>query len=121
MVPPFSFQTFLNVINVLEMRHFLLRRLVGGLAAPAAVTAASAGASVFSFKEDTSKLDKIRQSAKTTKLETSKYFKDTFLIKHSCALSFEAAAGLSTQVYIALEECSQAYTEITGMLLIFSK
>ena len=104
----------MNVIDVLEMRLFLLRRLLGRLAAPAAVTAM--GGSVFSFKEDTSKLDKIRQSAKTTKLETSKYFKDTFLIKHSCALSFEAAAGLSTQVCIALEECSQAYTEITGRL-----
>ena len=76
---------------------------------------ALATAGLYSYKEDeTSKLEKIRQSVKTSKLETSKYFKDTFLIKHSCALSFEAAAGLSTQVYIALEECSQAYTEITG-------
>ena len=60
-------------------------------------------------------LEKIRQSAKRTKLATSKYFKDTFLIKHSCALSFEAAAGLATQTYIALEECGQAYTEVTGI------
>ena len=73
----------------------------------------------YSFEEKDRVLEKMRGKAKTSKLETSKYFKDTFLIKHSCALSLEAASGLITQVYVALEEVVEVYVSLVDELIRF--